>query len=212
MRRAEIGPVFVAGSTLEGEEEILLDCFRQIAANYPDALMVLAPRHPQRFDAVAGLLAASGLRWQRRSEWDAQQLPFGGMFLLDTIGELASLYQFADLAFVGGSLVPRGGHNVLEAAQFGTAILVGPNTENFRDIIGIFQRADAVRVVTPESLTPTALGLLQNDAERERLGQRALEVMRTQQGATERTLSALLQLIGADRNSSGVEAVSERQA
>jgi 3-deoxy-D-manno-octulosonic-acid transferase len=212
VRRAEIGPVFVAGSTLEGEEEILLECLRSIAANYPDALMVLAPRHPQRFDAVGGLLAASGLRWQRRSEWDGQQLPVGGIFLLDTIGELASLYQFADLAFVGGSLVPRGGHNVLEAAQFGTAILVGPHTENFRDIVGIFQKADALRVVAPESLTPTALGLLQDDAERERLGQRALEVMRAQQGATERTLSALLQLIGADRNSSGVEAVSERQA
>ena len=71
------------------------------------------------------------------------------MFLLDSIGELASLYQFADLAFVGGSLVPKGGHNVLEAAQFGVAILVGPYTENFRDMVGMFQRADALRVVTP---------------------------------------------------------------
>ena len=75
------------------------------------------------------------------------------MFLLDSIGELASLYQFADLAFVGGSLVPKGGHNVLEAAQFGIPILVGPHTENFRDMVGVFQKAEALRVVTPESLT-----------------------------------------------------------
>ena len=170
--------MLVAGSTLEGEEAMLLDCFRQVVARYPEALLLLAPRHPERFEPVAALLAASGLRWQRRSQWDGQQPLGGGVFLLDSIGELASLYQFADLAFVGGSLVPKGGHNVLEAAQFGIAILVGPYTENFRDIIGVFQRADALRVVTPQSLTPTVLALLQDDAERERLGQRALEVMR----------------------------------
>ena len=154
-------------------------CTRQ----YPAALMVLAPRHPERFAAVAALLEASGVRWQRRSSWEGESLRQGSVFLLDTIGELASLYQFADLAFVGGSLVPKGGHNVLEAAQFGAAILVGPHTENFRDIVGIFQRAEALRVVTPESLATTVLALLQNDAEREHLGRRALEVMQTQQGS-----------------------------
>ncbi len=88
--------------------------------------------------------------YQRRSQWK-EELPIaGGVFLLDSIGELASLYEFADLAFVGGSLVPRGGHNVLEAAQFGTPILVGPYTENFRDIIEFFRKADALRVVTPQ--------------------------------------------------------------
>ena len=100
------------------------------------------------------------LRFQRRSQWDGSKPIAGGVFLLDTIGELASLYEFADLAFIGGSLVPRGGHNVLEAAQFGKAILVGPHTENFRDIVDIFRRADALRVVTPQSLTPTVLQLL----------------------------------------------------
>ena len=88
--------------------------------------------------------------------------------MLDTIGELASLYEFSDIAFIGGSLVPRGGHNVLEAAQFGVTTLVGPSTENFRDIIEVFRRADALRVVTPQSLAPTVLQLLENDAERSR--------------------------------------------
>ncbi len=137
---SEIGPLLVAGSTLEGEEAMLIDCFRQIVARYPNALLVLAPRHPERFEVVASLLAGSQLRWQRRSQWNGQQPLGGSVFLLDSIGELASLYQFADLAFVGGSLVPKGGHNVLEAAQFGAAILVGPHTENFRDMVGIFQQ------------------------------------------------------------------------
>ncbi|HEY4932010.1 MAG TPA: 3-deoxy-D-manno-octulosonic acid transferase [Terriglobales bacterium] len=212
LRREEIGPLLVAGSTLEGEEAMLLDCFRQVVARYPGALLVLAPRHPERFEPVAALLGASEIHWQRRSEWDGQQPIAGGVFLLDSIGELASLYQFADLAFVGGSLVPKGGHNVLEAAQFGIPIIVGPSTENFRDIIGVFQEAGALRIVTPQSLTPTVLALLQDDAERERLGQRALEVMRQQKGATERMIEALLRLLPAEPNSAAAAVVSERRA
>jgi 3-deoxy-D-manno-octulosonic-acid transferase len=134
------------------------------------------------------------------------------VFLLDSIGELASLYRFADLAFVGGSLVPKGGHNVLEAAQFGIPILVGPSTENFRDMIAVFRKADALRVVTPQSLTPTVLALLQNEGERKRLGQRALEIMGMQQGAIERTVAALLQLLPADTNAHAAEVAAERQA
>jgi len=212
VRRDEIGPVLVAGSTLEGEESMLLDCYRQVVAGFPAGLMILAPRHPERFEAVASLLAASGLRWQRRTEWHGEQLPTGGVFLLDTIGELASLYRYADLAFVGGSLVPRGGHNVLEAAQFGVPILVGPHTENFRDIIRIFQQPGALRVVTPESLMPAVLGLLQDEKGRAGLGQRALDVMRSQQGATERTVAALLQLLPVAPVAGAAEVASQRQA
>lgn len=204
VRRDQSGPLLIAGSTLEGEEAMLLDCFRQVIGRYSNALMVVAPRHPERFEPVAALLVASGLNWQRRSQWDGQQPIGGGVFLLDSIGELASLYEFADIAFVGGSLVPRGGHNVLEAAQFGVAIVVGPHTENFRDIVGIFQKAEALRVVTPESLTATVMELLQDDAGRTYLGTRAREVMRSQQGATERTIAALLQLLPAAQNSRGV--------
>jgi len=210
LQRAQVGPVLVAGSTLEREEAMLLDCFRQVLTRFQGGVMVLAPRHPERFAAVASLLDASGMRWQRRSLWDAQSLATGEVFLLDTIGELASLYQFADLAFVGGSLVPKGGHNVLEAAQFGNAILVGPHTENFRDIIGIFQRAGALSVVTAETLTPTVLQLLGNDAEREQLARRALQVMQTQEGATERTIAALMKLLPAA--AVPVEVSAQRQA
>jgi 3-deoxy-D-manno-octulosonic-acid transferase len=178
---------------------------------YPGALLVLAPRHPQRFEVVASLLASSGLPWQRRSQWDGEGPLAAGLLLLDSIGELASLYEFADLAFIGGSLVPRGGHNVLEAALFGTPILVGPHTENFRDIVEVFRKADALRVVTPEWLTPTVLNLLENHDERTALGERALAVMHSQQGATERTVSALLELLqpGSETPSA---ASSERRA
>jgi 3-deoxy-D-manno-octulosonic-acid transferase len=150
------------------------------------------------------------LPWQRRSRWNGQTAIAGRVFLLDTIGELASLYEFSDVAFVGGSLVPKGGHNVLEAAQSGGTILVGPHTENFRDIVAIFKRADALRVVAPESLAANVLHLLQNDAERDGLGQRALEVMQAQQGATERTVGALLKLLPGE--SVAAAASVERQA
>ncbi len=193
--REEIGPVIVGGSTLEDEETMLLEMFRQVFARYPGALLVLAPRHPERFSSVASLLVSSGMRWQLRSEWDGAKAIAGGIFLLDTIGELASLYEFADLAFVGGSLVPRGGHNVLEAAQFGTAILVGPHTENFRDIMAVFRRADALGVVTPESLTPTVLHLLEDHDGRVAIGTRAAGVMRSQQGAARTTVGTLLGLL-----------------
>lgn len=195
LEREDIGPLIVAGSTLEGEETMLVEMFRQVTTHYPGALLVLAPRHPERFDVVDSLLASSGLRSQRRSQWDGSRAIAGGVFLLDTIGELASLYQFADIAFIGGSLVPRGGHNVLEAAEFGAAILVGPHTENFRDIVDVFRKAEALRVVTPQSLTPTVLQLLENHDDRDALGQRALAVMRSQQGATEKTVAALLALL-----------------
>jgi 3-deoxy-D-manno-octulosonic-acid transferase len=192
--RKENGPIIVAGSTLDGEEPVVLDMFRQVAAHYSNSLLVLAPRHPERFRAVAALLDSSQIAYQWRSQWNPSAPISGGVLLLDTIGELAGLYEFADVAFIGGSLVPRGGHNVLEAAQFGKAILVGPHTENFRDIIEIFHRSDALRVVTPQTLTSTVLRLLEDDAERTALGERALQVMLSQRGATEKTVSSLLRL------------------
>ena len=156
--------------------------------------MILAPRHPERFDAVAGLLDQMGIRWWRRSTWNAGPIT-NGVLLVDTIGELASLYALADIAFVGGSLVPRGGHNILEPAQHGVAIVVGNHTENFRDIVGLFQSRDAVRIVGPAELPLTFMELLANDADRAALGRRARETVRSQTGATLRTIKALEELI-----------------
>ena len=211
LERQHIGPVLVAGSTLDGEEAMLLEMFHQVLSRHPEALLVLAPRHPERFEPVASLLAVSGIRYQRRSQWDGQKSITGGVFLLDSIGELASLYAFADLAFIGGSLVPRGGHNVLEAAQFAAPILVGPHTENFREIIDVFRKADALRIVTPQSLTATVLHLLESRDERLELGRRAADVVCSQQGATERTVRALLELLPEFARSTA-ELSSEKRA
>jgi 3-deoxy-D-manno-octulosonic-acid transferase len=119
----------------------------------------------------------------------------GGVFLLDTIGELAALYALADLAFVGGSLVPRGGHSIIEPAQFGVATVVGNHTENFRDIVNLFESQNAVRIVGPAELPLVFLDLLSDDQERKALGQRATETMRSQMGATARTADELQRLL-----------------
>ena len=192
LRRAISGstPVLVCGSTVEGEEEILLRTFRQLLRHFPETLMVLAPRHPERFDAVAQLVAASGMSFWRRSGWRGAPLA-GGVFLLDSIGELASLYSLATVALVGGSLVSRGGHNILEPAQFGKAIIVGLHTENFREIIQIFSSADAVKIASTENLEQVLLALLQDSSQRERLGSNARKVMQANQGSTARTLAAI---------------------
>ena len=195
IRDGGVGPVIAAGSTLEGEEVLLLEMYRQVQQGHPHAVLLLAPRHPERFDRVAEIISSSGIPFQQRSQWNAPAPIRPGVFLLDSIGELAALYEIADIGFIGGSLVPRGGHNVVEAAQFGKPILVGPYTENFRDIVEIFRRADALCVVTAQSLTPDVLQLLQDPEQRTVLGRRAAEVMRSQQGATEKTMNALLFLL-----------------
>jgi 3-deoxy-D-manno-octulosonic-acid transferase len=204
--------LLVAGSTLDGEESMLVEMFREVLSRHPEAVLVMAPRHPERFDVVASLLESSGMRYQKRSQWKEGSAIAAGVFLLDSIGELASLYEFADVAFVGGSLVPGGGHNVLEAAQFGTPILVGPYTENFRDIIDVFRDADALRVISPQSLTATVLQLLEKPEQRAALGHRALEVMRSQRGATGRTVSALLELLSQQGALKQAEIISGRHA
>jgi 3-deoxy-D-manno-octulosonic-acid transferase len=117
--------------------------------------------------------------------------------MIDSIGELSSLYALADIAFVGGSLVPRGGHNLIEPAQYGVPILVGSHTQNFRDIVELFQSHDAVRVVTLAELSSVILDLLANEDKREELGRRAAETLDTQRGATQLTVQKLRELLAA---------------
>jgi len=193
------GPVLVCGSTVEDEEPVLLKAFENVRVAHPRAVMILAPRHPERFDDVAILLQQLGMPSTRRSRWNERAAGAslaGGVLLVDSIGELAALYALADVAFVGGSLVPRGGHNIIEPAQHGVAIVTGNHTENFRDIVALFQSQDAVRVVTLAELPLTLMQLLADDAERLALGQRAKETMRSQTGATARTLQGLKALLG----------------
>jgi 3-deoxy-D-manno-octulosonic-acid transferase len=188
------GPVLVCGSSVEDEEPLLLRAFENLLVSHPRAVMILAPRHPERFEAVASLLQEMGIAAHRRSRWQGESLA-GGVLLVDTIGELAALYALADVAFVGGSLVPRGGHNIIEPAQHGVAIVTGNHTENFRDIVGLFQSHDAVRIVGLAELPLMLMHLMDSDAERTALGRRAKETILSQMGATSRTLEALQGLL-----------------
>jgi 3-deoxy-D-manno-octulosonic-acid transferase len=188
------GPVLVCGSTVHGEEPLLLDAFKAVLAYHPAAVMLLAPRHPERFHQIAAQLQQAGLKFSRRSTWNGEPLA-GRILLIDSIGELASLYSLGDIAFVGGSLVPRGGHSILEPAQHGVAILVGPHTENFRDIVELFRTQDAVCIVGPADLTRVLTDLLDNDNARIALGRRALETLHSQRGATQFTMQQLRALL-----------------
>jgi 3-deoxy-D-manno-octulosonic-acid transferase len=198
-RQSGAGPVIVCGSTVGEEEGLLLLAFQNVLASHPQAVMILAPRHPERFGEVAQLLEQMGIRYWRRSLWSGDSIA-GGVLLVDTIGELASLYALGDVAFVGGSLVPRGGHNIIEPAQHGVPIIVGKHTENFRDIVGLFQSKEAVRVVGPAEFPLVLMDLLSNEADRIALGRRAAETLRSQMGATERTVKALERLLELPRS------------
>jgi 3-deoxy-D-manno-octulosonic-acid transferase len=199
------GPVLVCGSTVEDEEAPLLKAFENVVVEHPRAVMILAPRHPERFDDVAILIQQLNIRHVRRSRWQGEPLA-GSVLLLDSIGELAALYSLADVAFVGGSLVPRGGHNIIEPALYGIATVVGNHTENFRDIVALFQRHDAVRIVSLAELPLTLMQLLANEGERHALGANAQETMRSQAGATARTMEALKGLLNEDRNQNALSA------
>jgi 3-deoxy-D-manno-octulosonic-acid transferase len=192
----------VAGSTLEGEESVLLEAWPRLLAAKPQLAMILAPRHPERFAAVASLLASCGFQWVKRSDWKAQlgqvALQPGQIVLLDSIGELASVYSVATVAFIGGSLIPAGGHNPLEPAQFGVPIVMGPNYVNFRAIVDDMRAHEAIRVVARDDLADTLVDILQHPVAARAMGVRAKEVFDEQAGATTRSLEALRELLPGD--------------
>jgi 3-deoxy-D-manno-octulosonic-acid transferase len=191
----------VAGSTLEGEESALLEAWPRLLEADSQLVLVLAPRHPERFDAVAALLKSSSAQWVRRSNWrgrpkDAlETLAPGEVILLDTIGELASVYSIASVAFVGGSLVPAGGHNPLEPAQFGVPIVMGPNFANFRAITNDLLAHSAIQIAAREDLAAALIRLLHDRTAAEAMGGRARQVFDQQAGATARCVEGLRELL-----------------
>jgi 3-deoxy-D-manno-octulosonic-acid transferase len=189
--------LFVAGSTLEGEEAALLAAWPALLVADPALAMVLAPRHPERFPAIAGLLANSAIPWRKRSELGDKPLVPGEIVLLDTIGELASIYSLAAVAFVGGSLIPAGGHNPLEPAQFGIPVVMGSYYQNFQAMVEDLIHEQAIVITTPAELQPTLTRLLLNPAEAKELGERARVAFTKQGGATARTVTAIVALVKA---------------
>jgi 3-deoxy-D-manno-octulosonic-acid transferase len=192
-------PLIIAGSTTEGEEEIVLAAFERARKEkaFERARLLLAPRHPERFDLVARLLADAGLRSARRSACEGD-CKAADVILLDTVGELAALYRLADVVFVGGSLVPKGGHNILEPALYARPIIVGPHMENFREITGEFLRRDALlqlrgadsRALTRE-LEAAFMTLLGQKEYADTLGANARRAIDENRGATARTVDII---------------------
>lgn len=189
-------PLWVAGSTVGGEEELVLSAFHRVRERVPQARLLVAPRHPERFAAVPSLIEAAGFRCLRRSALDPAAWRDGEVLLLDTLGELSQVYALASVVFVGGSLVPSGGHNILEPAVAGKAVVVGPHMENFQEIADQFRAESAmVQVGSPDELAHEVSALLLDEGRSRDLGERARDLVGRNRGAVSRTTGALSSLL-----------------
>ncbi len=193
--------IVVAGSTLAGEEKVLLGVWSGIVEQVPGAVLVLAPRHPPRFEEVARMIgdaqypAGSVCTLEKEIQEERMLIGEDGYVLeLDTLGDLATVYGVATVAFVGGSLVGMGGHNPLEAARFGVPVVMGPSYENFREIVEGMRASKAIRIVDSDGLEAALVQLLKDDGG---MGERGRRFYEGQAGATGRTVAALMELIGA---------------
>ena len=186
-------PVWVAGSTHAGEDEAVLAAHSELEAGFPGALLLLAPRHPERFQQVADLLGRLGVRFERRSGAVAVKAATQ-VLLVDTVGELAALYGAADAAFVGGSLVPVGGHNLLEPAALGVPVITGPSWSNGAEIAQLLLREGAALEVADAQELAAALARLLGDPElRRRMGASGRRVVEANRGSVGR----ILDIVGA---------------
>ena len=189
-------PVVVAGSTMRGEERPVLQAFRRIKATQPAALLILAPRHTDRFTEVMHVARGEGFATARRTELAIDAEPRADVVVLDTIGELAQVYQLATVAFVGGSLVPTGGHNILEPAVYGRPVVFGPSMTNFAEIAEMFlANGAAVQVHSEHELEETLISLMSDSVRRAGIGAAARALVDANRGATERTLDVLVRLM-----------------
>ncbi len=189
--------VFLAGSTQEPEEALALEAYQQLAPSHPELRLILVPRHPDRFEAVAEMLQARGVCWQRRTELESNPADRQARILLvNVIGELGAWWGTAEIAYVGGSMGPRGGQNMIEPAAYGAAVSFGPNTRNFRDIVSAMLARDAAVVVQDgQELAHFVRRCIQQPDFRRQLGDRAQRLVLEQLGATGRTFSLLESLL-----------------
>ena len=188
--------VVVAGSTMRGEETAVLQAFRKIKATQTHAIAIIAARQPERFGEVERLSREAGFVTIRRSELPIDAEPRADVVVLDTIGELAQLYQLATVVFVGGSLADHGGHNILEPAIFGKPIIFGPHMQNFREIAEVFVLNDAaIQVHTERELDNAILSLVRDPVQRARLGAAARALVEANRGAKDKTLAVLGELL-----------------
>lgn len=187
--------VFLAGSTQDPEEEMALHVYEKLKDEFPKLRLILVPRHPERFDAVARMLDENGVHYSRRSLLDKTPQPDARILLVDTIGELGAWWGTAEIAFVGGSMGKRGGQNMIEPAAYGAAVSFGPKTRNFRDVVELMLKAEAAVVVDDEPGMETFVrSVLERPDYAEKLGSNARELVKTQLGATERTFEQITEV------------------
>ncbi len=184
-------PVLVCGSTLPGEEALLLEALPR------EPVLLFAPRHPERFREVAAVLGRQPRPWLRLSRWreSPEAIPPGAVLLLDSVGELGPLYALATVAVVGGGLLHPGGHNPLEPAALGKPVVIGPGCANFREVVAVLRAEDALVIAAPENLRAAVAALLSAPDRAAELGARAQAVCARNRGATARAASALLALL-----------------
>jgi 3-deoxy-D-manno-octulosonic-acid transferase len=195
-RIAASRPVIVAGSTMKGEEAAVLRAFRRVRTANPATLLVLAPRNPERFGEAEQMARQEGWKVARRSDLAVDAEPRVDVVILDTIGELATIYQIGTVVFVGGSLVATGGHNVLEPAVFGKPIVFGPHMENFLEIADAFVTNGAgVQLAGEQQLDEVLLSLMSDPVRRARLGAAARALVEANRGANEKSISVLSALL-----------------
>jgi 3-deoxy-D-manno-octulosonic-acid transferase len=193
-RWAEKGFLLVAGSTHAGEEEILLDSVKGVKDD--GILIALVPRHPERFDEVAGLLGDKEITFTRYTEIQKGTRVEGDVVLVDTMGVLDGFYALADVAFVGGSLVSVGGHNLLEPAMYGVPVLSGPHTHNFRDIAeGLIEAGGCTIVHSAEQMSSVIGSYISDPGLNEEAGRSALEASRRVSGASKRNFEEILDIL-----------------
>lgn len=191
-------PVWIAASTHEGEELIVLKAHASVLRRFPDALLLVAPRHPERFKPIAAACRAYGFNTATRSEEGGADAKCQ-CFVIDSMGELIEFYAAADVAFVGGSLVPVGGHNLLEPAALACPVVVGPHTFNFAEVTEDLVAAGAViRIADGDELGPIVVRLLSREVDRRSMGEAAHAVMARERGAVERTLAIVERVMGRD--------------
>ncbi len=187
-------PVFLAASTHRGEDEIILQAFAKVRDQIDNPLLVLVPRHPERFDQVAGLCTAAGFNLARRSS--ADQVAGADILLGDSMGELMTFYGACDIAFVGGSLVATGGHNMIEPAAWGKPVLTGPHLFNFTEASQLLLDADAMRVCKDASeLAEQCLGLFKRKQRREKMGNAAHLIAEANRGALDKLVALIARFI-----------------
>lgn len=189
-------PVLIAASTLRGEEATILSSFSQILKTHHDALLIIAPRHPERFEETRRLAIEHGFEVVRRSDLVPDRAPTANVILLNTIGELAKIFKISTVVFVGGSLVKAGGHNILEPAVFGKAVVFGPYMQNFSKIAEMFVKAGAAwQVSSAKELEDALIALLDDPIKRSNLGLAAQSLVEVNRGAKDRSLEIIARLL-----------------